>query len=81
MNKTSRTAEQSLYGITDDVQVLAWPDAGACSRASQRSLRFYPSEPVKPTQSLQQRSFQLHPPYMDKVRVAVVVSLRCVALW
>lgn len=36
---------------TDEVQVLAWPDADACGRASRRSLHFYPSELVKPRQA------------------------------
>lgn len=66
---------------TDKVQVLAWPDADACGRASRRSLHFYPSELVKTTSSLYYWGLQLHPPYMDEVRVAVVVSLRCTVLW
>lgn len=34
---------------TDEAQVLNWPDAGACGRASRRFLHFYPSELVKTT--------------------------------
>lgn len=33
----------------DEVQVLAWPDAKPCGRASQRFLHFYPSELAKTT--------------------------------